>query len=406
MRILMVSHGYPPIVSGVTLVVQKIARAMVQRGHAVTVITASEGGEPYNDDDEGVQLMRVRSAPNPFWEEGPIPFIGQEDLEDTVAQVRPEILHAHDAAILGLQLLRLGRNADLPLLATCYYVPRFVARYLTWNGEPQEIVESMVWAYSVWLFNHFDHVVFATKTHEASFVREGLKVPTSIISNGVDTARYRPSDGRGEDVERRYGLPSGLRILFVGRLAQDKEIDVLVRAMSHVCAEREVHLLVVGRGDDRAQLEELSEELGLRRCVHFLGFVPEEDMAALYRAVDLFAIASLCEVQSLPTLQAVAAGLPVVAADGMALPELVHDGVNGFLVPPNDPRAMATAMSDILCHSELAARMGKASLSIARSHAETHTFDSYENLYRRVSSGEFGALNLYERDAAHELWPS
>ena len=384
MRILMVSHGYPPIVSGVTLVVQKIARAMVRKGHAVTVVTASEGGDLYYDEDEGVRLVRVRSAPNPFWKEGPIPFIGQKDLGEIIAETQPEILHAHDAAILGLQLSRLSRKADPPLIATCYYVPRFVARYLTWNDEPQEVVESMVWAYSTWLFNQLDHVVFATSAHLEHFLQEGLRVPTTIISNGVDTTRYRPLDNQAEDVEARYGLPSGPRILFVGRLAKDKEIDILIQAMPHVCAEREAHLLLVGRGDERARLEELTEESGLQHCVHFFGFVPEEDMPALYRAVDLFAIASICEVQSLPTLQAAATGLPVVAADAVALPELVHDGINGFLVPPREPGAMAEAMLSILSDPGLAARMGQASLSIARPHAETHTFDLYENLYRQM----------------------
>jgi glycosyltransferase involved in cell wall biosynthesis len=390
MRILMTSHGYPPIVSGVTLVAQKVARAMVRKGHTVTVITASERPEPYDHDDEGVRLVRVRAAPNPFWEEGRIPYIGQKDLEEIVAQVQPDLLHAHDAAVLGLQLVRLGRNAGLPVVATCYYVPRFVARYLSWGDEPQEVVESIAWLWSIWVFNQFDHVVFATSTHQELFLEQGLRVPTTIISNGVDTARYRPLDNPAEDVVARYGLPRGRRILFVGRLAQDKEIDVLIGAMPHVRAEEEAHLLVVGRGDDRDRLEALTAELDVRPCVHFLGFVPEEDMPALYRAVDLFAIASTCEVQSLPTLQAVATGLPVVAADAVALPELVHDGVNGFLVPPGEPQAMARAVLGILRDPDMATRMGQASLAIARSHAETHTFDLYENLYGQMVAGDFG----------------
>jgi glycosyltransferase involved in cell wall biosynthesis len=393
MRILMLSHGYPPVVSGVTLVVQKIGRAMVQKGHEVTVIAASERPEPYCHEDEGVQLIRVRSAPNPFWAEGPIPFIAQRALQEIVDRVQPEICHAHDAAFLCLQLLRHSRDSDLPLVATCYYVPRFVTRYLTWSDEPQEVVESMVWTYSVWLFNRFDHVVFATWAHRELFLEEGLHVPTTIISNGVDIVRYRPLDGQAEDVEERYDLPVGPRILFVGRLARDKEIDILIQAMPWICIEREAHLILVGRGDDQARLEELTQELDVQGCVHFLGFVPEEDMPALYRAVDLFAIASLCEVQSLPTLQAVATGLPVVAADALALPELVHDGVNGFLVPPRDPKAMAEAVLDILGDAELSRRMGLASLSIARDHAETHTFDLYEDLYQQTLTCKAGALN-------------
>jgi 1,2-diacylglycerol 3-alpha-glucosyltransferase len=387
MRILMVSHGYPPILSGVTLVVQKIARTMVQKGHDVTVVTASDRRLAYRDEDEGVHLVRVRSLHNPFWKEGRVPIIGQKGLTAVADQVQPDILHAHDAGLVGLQLLRLGKRTGIPLISTCYYVPRFVARYLSWRDRPWRLVESLMWAYSIWLFNKIDHVVFATAAHRDAFLQNGLDVPTTIISNGVDTERYHPPAGRHERVEARYGLPPRPRILFVGRLALDKEIDVLIRAMRIVCAWQKAHLIVVGRGDARPRLEELAAELGLQPFVHFIGYVPEADLPALYRAVDLFAITSKCEVQSLPTLQAVATGLPVVAADAMALPELVHHERNGFLVQPDDPQATAEAILAIMRDPDLASRMGQASLPIARPHTESHTFDLYEALYRRMIRG-------------------
>jgi glycosyltransferase involved in cell wall biosynthesis len=106
--------------------------------------------------------------------------------------------------------------------------------------------------------------------------------------------------------------------------------------------------------------------------------------------VDVFAIASLYEVQSLPTLQALATALPVVAANAVALPEIVHDGVNGFLVPPADPEAMAGAILRILGDGDLAARMGQAGLKLVQPHAESHTFDQYEALYRQALSGPAG----------------
>ncbi len=385
MRVLTVSHGYPPIISGVTLVVQKLARAMVRKGHAVAVVTASEHTEAYQEEDKGVKLMRVHSVPNPFWEEAPLPFTRSKQLEEIAAEFRPEILHAQESAILALQLLYVNRELGLPLVATCHFVPRFAALYMSWHGEPQEFVETITWHYSIWLFNQFDHVVFPTAAHRSFFLERGLEVPTTIISNGVDTSRYRPANGRPDDgLEARYQLPDGPRILFVSRLARDKEIDVLIRAMKEVHAEVGAHLLLAGRGDDRPRLEDLVSELGLEHCVHFLGFVPEEDLPALYRAVDLFAIASLVEVQSIPTLQAVATGLPVVAADSLALPELVRDGVNGFLVPPHDVAATAHAMLDVLRDPGLAERMGQESLSIGRSHGEDRTFDKYERLYEEL----------------------
>jgi len=384
MRILMASHGYPPTVSGVTLVVQKLARALVARGHRVTVVTASERGDSYEAEDEGVQLVRVRSWDNPFWSEAPIPFAGQKVLDDIVDALRPELLHIHDAALLALQFLRLSRRIEVPLVASCYYVPRFVTRYL--GGEiTEDVVEAATWAYSVWLLNHCDRVVFATRAHRDFFQDQGLKAPTAIISNGLDVHRYRPADGADEGIEARYALPAGPRILFVSRLARDKAIDVLIRAMpgirSHV---PNASLLLVGRGDYRASLEELTAELRLAGAVRFLGFIPEADMPAIYRACDCFAIASTYEVQSLPTLQALATGLPVVAADAVALPEIVKDGVNGYLVPPGDPRAVADAIVRVLSDPERAAAMAQEGLAIVQSHAEEHTFDLYEELYRSL----------------------
>jgi glycosyltransferase involved in cell wall biosynthesis len=110
--------------------------------------------------------------------------------------------------------------------------------------------------------------------------------------------------------------------------------------------------------------------------------VPEEDLPALYRHSDIFAIASDVEVQSIPTLQAAASGLPIVAAEAAALPELVQNNTNGHLVPPDDTTALATAIRSILDDPKLAKRLGQASLEIGRQHAEKKTFDAYEELYR------------------------
>jgi len=167
--------------------------------------------------------------------------------------------------------------------------------------------------------------------------------------------------------------------LFVSRLARDKRIDVLLETMVHLrrrCPN--AHLLLVGKGPYRERLEGLVEEHRLQGAVHFLGFVPEEDLPAIYRAADLFVMASTCEVQSLPTLEALATGLPVVAADAVALPEIVIDGVDGYLVPPLDPRAMADAVCRILVNPELAHTLGQAGCVIAREHANERTIALYE----------------------------
>jgi 1,2-diacylglycerol 3-alpha-glucosyltransferase len=381
----MFSHGYVPTVSGVTLVVQKIARAMVRRGHQVTVVTASESGKPYQAEDEGVHLVRTWGIPNPGWTEGPIPFIRPSAIRALADQFQPDVIHTHDNAALSNLLLRVKWKEPQVLISSCYSLPSYVTQYPPFRWFKSD-VEVVVWKAMVGNLNNFDHVVFCTRTHEREFLAHGLRSPTTVISNGINLQRYNPQKETDEDVERRYALPPAPRILSVGRLMKDKKLDLLIQAMSQVCCTgREAHLLVVGRGDDRPHLKALICQLKLEPFIHLLGFVPEQDMPALYRACDLFAIPSLVEVQSLPTLQAAVTGLPIVAADSAALPELVRNGENGFLVEPLNARALGDAILYILDHPDEARRMGQVSLTIGREHDEQITFQAYEDFYQRMA---------------------
>jgi 1,2-diacylglycerol 3-alpha-glucosyltransferase len=383
MKILMLSHGYPPVISGVTLVVQKVAREMVRRGHQVTVVTASNRGTPYQDRDQGVNLIHVRSAPNPFWSEGRLPILSYDGLQEIVADVRPDVINTHDSGLLGAQLYRLEHEkGHAPELLTCHYLPRYVTHYVKIGDAVEEVVEEIAWEITILMLNGFEHVIFPTQTQRRAFIDEGLEVPSTIISNGLDTSRYSPIGCDEGELDERYDLPAGPRILAVGRLAKDKKLDVLIRAIRDLKSTNQAHLLLVGRGDDRQRLQTLAQKLEVQDHIHFLGFVPEEDLPALYRHANVFTIASDVEVQSIPTLQAAATGLPIVAAEAAALPELVESGKNGYLVPPDDSAAIADAIRKIVDNPQQAEEFGLASLEIGRRHAEKNTFDAYEQLYR------------------------
>lgn len=365
-----------------TIVVQKVARAMVERGHQVTVVTASDRGAPYEDEDQGVGLIRVRSGTNPFWSEGRLPLLSHERLVRIVDRFEPDVINSHDSALLGWQATRLvGEKSEIPEVLTCHFLPRFVTYYVRVGEAIDQVVEDIAWEITLRTINEFDHVVFPTATQQAAFQEEGLEAPSSAISNGIDTQRYHPGNPDPE-LERKYELPDCPRALFVGRLARDKRIDQLVRAVAML---EQPCLLISGRGDDRRRLEELAAELEIADRVRFLGFVPDEDLPGVYRASDVFMIAAEVEVQSIPTLQAAATGLPIVAADAAALPEIVRDGENGYTVTPDDVPGFARALRRILASPTRKAVYGKASLKIGRQHDNQRTLDAYEALYRSLA---------------------
>lgn len=382
MKILLFSHGYPPVISGVTVVVQKVAREMVRRGHQVTVVTASDSGAGYHDHDEGVDLIRVRSVPNPFWSEGRLPILSYSGLIEIVAHVQPDLINTHDGGLLGAQLYRMeSEQTHIPELLTCHFLPQYVNHYVNIGDVVEDALQGITWGYVIRMINSFNHVIFPTQTQRCVYIEKGLAIASSVISNGLDIYRYHPDRSDDEKVVDRYRLPPGGRILVVGRLAKDKKLDVLIRSLGEIKSSQPAHLIVVGRGDHRESLQELALSLGLQERVHFLGFVPEGDLPAIYRCSDIFAIASDVEVQSIPTLQAAATGLAIVAAEAGALPELVKHDTNGYLVPNGAPAGFADAFCKLIDNPELARRMGQASLEIGRKHADIHTFDAYENIY-------------------------
>ncbi len=189
------------------------------------------------------------------------------------------------------------------------------------------------------------------------------------ISCGIDLAHY---------ATRRTVGGTDISVLFVGRLDREKNVGELLRAVAAVPAARAE---IVGDGSCRKALADEAERLGVAGRVRFRGFVGDEDLVRAYREADVFCMPGTAELQSLATMEAMAAGLPVVAADAMALPHLVRSGVTGFLYPPGDVERLAAALR-WLGNGVTRALMGQAGrLAVAR-HALAGTLDAFEDVYR------------------------
>jgi glycosyltransferase involved in cell wall biosynthesis len=192
----------------------------------------------------------------------------------------------------------------------------------------------------------------------------------TAISCGIDAARYA---GGSEEPGR---------ILFVGRLDREKRVDELLRALVGL---PEARLEVVGDGAERAAWHRLAADLGVADRVDWRGFVSEEELVAAYRRCAVFCMPGVAELQSLVTLEAMAAGKPVVAADAMALPHLVRPGRNGWLFPPGDVPALTARLGAVLADDATRRRMGGASRDLVGAHALDSTLNAFEDLYAQVA---------------------
>ena len=213
------------------------------------------------------------------------------------------------------------------------------------------------------------HVHVCVSRAVAGFARRRIRLPPDrlvVIRNGIETDEFRPVEDRAA-IRFRLGLPPNrLLIGSVAQLKAVKRVDVLLHAFARL--ERPVELALVGEGVERRGLEDLARRLGIADRVHFCG--EQADPATWFHAFDVFASAS--DVEGLPVaiLEAMAAGLPVVATRVGGTEEVVEDGVTGLLVQPRDPTALALALDEIFDDPQRAAEMGAGGRERVRSEFE------------------------------------
>ena len=206
------------------------------------------------------------------------------------------------------------------------------------------------------------------------------------IRNGVDLGPFATgSDGCRSRVRAELGIGEAPLLGSVGGLRAVKGHEYLIRALPEVMlSEPGVRLLLVGDGPSRGDLERTAQKLGLADRVHFLGF--RSDVPRVLNALDCFVLPSLSEGLSIATMEAMAAGLPVIVTDSGGPSELVSDGESGLVVPPGDPQPIAQAVLAVLQDHDIARRLGAAARRRAASFDLNVMVERYDALYREVLS--------------------
>ena len=449
LRVLIVTDQYEPMIGGVPTVTRELARGLTERGHAVTVVApsafghgrtvnrsvavaaaggASAGGAPAGSRPAAGSAPLTEALRGsvrwPWYEGQRLGFLSPAAARELIDDFKPDVVHLHSPLTLGATARSAARRRGVPVLYTNHYLPANVwpgleapgaatsapersgtarsgtARSGTArSGIPRAVIarsaaarsavlEVAFYAFITGFANRCDHVTAPTATALLLLREHGLRVPSQVVSNGIDLDTFAPGPcGADEALRARYALlpGGGPVILSVGRLSPEKRADVLIEAAVRL-TQPGARLVLAGTGPDEGRLRALAASRGAADRVRFLGFVPGSDLPGLYRLADVFAIASPAELQSLVTMEAMASGLPVVAVQAGALGELVHAGENGFLARPGHAADIATSL-DLLCRdTALRTRMAKASRRIIADHDRYRLLSRWESIYRVLAA--------------------
>lgn len=290
-----------------------------------------------------------------------------------------------------------ARRLQIPLIGTNHFLPENLLPFLRKFPTLQSLFAIPLWWMMLSVFNKLDVATTPSKTATRILQDQQIRIPVRTISNGVNTDRFSPdpqTDRLG--VRQKYHLaPDRTLFLYVGRLDGEKRLDTLLEAIA-LLPRDDFQLALVGHGLYRQSLEKQTQELGLEGRVVFIGFAEPEDLPALYNSADIFIMPSPEELQSIATLEAMACGKPILAANGRALPELVESGVNGYLFQPIQPEDIARRMNQLMEEREQWPSMGWTSFERSQGHSLQNTIMHYEEQYRMATEN----IRLERRDIA------
>jgi len=344
MRIALVTETYPPEVNGVALTVARTAEGLRQRGHELQLVRPRQAGDAVDPARSPQREVLLRGAPIPCYPNLRLGLPARRELRTLWRNRRPDLVHIATEGPLGWSALRAARELGIAVTSD------FRTNFQAYSGHYRlGWLSGAIAAYLRRFHNHTGCTMVPTEAlrselHAAGFER------IVVVARGVDTHLFDPAR-RSDALRQQWGVAAddGV-VLYVGRLAAEKNLDVLLQAYAAMQQlNPRLRLVLVGDGPLRERLAQ--------RCPQaiFAGQRSGIDLATHYASADLFLFPSLTETFGNVTPEAMASGLPVLAFDHAAAGQLIEHGDNGWLAPCGDADALVQ-LARSLSHEPAALR--------------------------------------------------
>lgn len=381
MRILALNYEFPPLGGGAGNATAHICRELVRLGCQVEVLTSGFQGLPAQTHQDGYAVRRVRVLRRHVEQCSAVEMASFVlgalfPAVQRARRFRPDILHVYFAVPTGPVGLAAKALTGTPYLLSLRGgdVPGFLPETL---GAMHRLTAPL--ARRVW--DEAAVVVANSQGLQELAQRNQPRRRVEMVPNGIDLEAFAPPQDA-----RRDGV---LRLLFAGRLVEQKGVRYLLEALPAVMAQsgERVELAVLGSGPAEQALRQLTQRLALEDRVRFLGWASREAMPQHYHNADIFVFPSFEEGMPNAVLEAMASGLPVVATDIYGIRPLVAHGQNGLLAPPGDAPALARALTALAQDRGLRIRMGACSRARASDFGWEQTARAYLALSERALAG-------------------
>ncbi|NLB53317.1 MAG: glycosyltransferase family 4 protein [Syntrophomonadaceae bacterium] len=326
MRIGIFTDSYKPYTSGVVTSICSFKEELEKMGHEVYIFAPKYPN--YNEEEPDV--FRYYSLPAPTNPDYTLAIPVMPGMRQQIKRLKLDIIHVQSPAIMGRVGMHYAKVFRLPIVFTYHTLYEQYTHYLP---VAQDFAKDMTVKFSSKFCNDCDHVIVPSTEIHSLLKTYHITTPISVIPTGVQLSRFVKN--KGNWLRDHYPIPADNKILlFVGRLTKEKNLEFLIKNFARIHQQKPMTTLVItAQGPLEAELKKLTVSLGLTldRDVVFTGAVPFDTLVQVYYSADLFVFSSLTETQGLVLIEAMAAGLPVVAVRASGVQEMVDDGVDGIL---------------------------------------------------------------------------
>lgn len=387
MKIGIFTDTYNPVTSGVVTSINMLEQEMKKRGHEVFVFTTSKSIQP-NDNQTLYMLNSIPLLIAKQYKNRIATFYSRE-IAKQIKEIGLDIVHTQTEFSVGAFGKIISRKYDIPFIHTYHTMWEDYVHYISplkgRNIRLKRLARTISRA-----FVRKAECVITPSNKTAKYLKYKCKVknkPIYVIPTGIDIAPFKSSNFTEEErdnLKKSLGIkPNEKIILFLGRVASEKSIDVIMDIMPSIFEEHpDYKFLIVGDGPSKKDLEEQARKLNIDKNVIFTGKVPWNEVPKYYNIGDVFVNASITETQGLTFIEAMSAEIPVVAKYAPNLSEFIHTNKNGILVKKNSD--FKKAIIDVIENENLRKTLIRGGNETAKEYSIEVFGDKLEILYTEI----------------------
>lgn len=331
MNIGLFTETYYPEINGVATSVYMLKNELEKLGHNVYVFTTTTPNAPEIEHN----VFRVPSLPCILITERRVGLFYQHSLATVIKKLNLDVIHTHTEFSLGIFGRIMAKELNLPIVHTYHTIYEDYTHYITKIKVLDGRAKAFMRVFSKVCCNTVEEVIVPTEKTKELLERYDVHQKINVVPTGIDLHKFSPDLYKKEEIielRKQYGIQEDEKVLlYLGRISPEKNIKEILLAMPEYMQKHEdVKFVIVGSGPDKENLEKMVAQMGLEQRVIFTGPQPWDVVGSFYQMGDVFVSGSNSETQGLTYIEAMAAGLPVVAKEDPCLENILEQGFNGY----------------------------------------------------------------------------